>query len=74
MSDELRITNDELKVKAQLAVYWGEYSCLQETLRRIEKRVSKAWGAQVVTPPMASARTMKQLRQELEALEVGFGE
>lgn len=68
------MTDDELKIKAQLMVYWGEYSCLQETLRRLEKRASKAWGGQVTTPIMASASAMKQLRMELEALEVGFDE
>lgn len=74
MSDELRATNDELRVQAQLAVYWMEYSILQQTLQRIEKRALKRWGEQVVTPVMTTAVTMKQLRQELEALEVGFGE
>lgn len=67
-----KVTDAEKVKQMQIQQYWLDYTLLREALRRLEMKAAEAWGRQIAVPLDGSQRSMRQLRQELEALEVGF--
>lgn len=54
--------------------YWGEYEALMELIRKGERLSFERWGRGGKAGDGVEVRTMRQLRENLAALWVGFDE